>query len=229
MSTAPDVPNNGRNVVIFGGCGNVGRGAVYCHLKNGANLVFVVSRFAGKLKGLRDYFDNDKRVIEIVADVSCPRGAASAYEQVSTHQIHHVVDCIGGWVKGTLEEMSAQEYLDAQQSHLNAHFFVWKHFASVSSLESYVIVNGATKDHLPRSGITGLLAKQLSSLIELLRASTDLERVFLVELVVGGRVADDDGDTTVSYPPRVFGQIFVEIANKRVRDENGVVSARIKS
>lgn len=217
------------NVVVFGATGNVGRGAVFAHLKEGAKFVFAVSRRSQKIRALHeDYLMSDPRVIPIIANVSTIEGAQSAFEQIIgvVSEIHHVVCCVGGWIREPLSSMDGNAFMAALSSNVCSHFYVWKAFNNVSNLQTFVILNGAVKDHIPMSGVTGLCAKQLSALIQCLIPEN--QKIQLIELVVGGRVADNDDDGSVVYPTRVFGQIFVEIANGRMRPESGVISARIK-
>lgn len=75
---------------------------------------------------------------------------------------------------------------------------------------SFILVNGAAADWLPKSGFTGLLAHTVRGLSKLIREESKSSEIRVYELLISVRVAD--GPPNPGLKSAEFGNVFTALA-----------------
>lgn len=183
--------------------------------------MYAVGRDAAKLRqNLGTYLedlgaDASARVVDIVADVTTASGATEAWTKIGAHlngatKVDVLISSSGPWWKASpLHELDATTFDEAVAANLSAHFYVWRAFAKHVS-KSYILVNGAAMNYLPRVGLTGVLANALHGLISVFVNESPSHGFRCHEYLISARVADGEGPKAV--PTKKFGGTFLKIA-----------------
>jgi NAD(P)-dependent dehydrogenase (short-subunit alcohol dehydrogenase family) len=214
----------GSRCLVVGATGNIGRGAAKAFLNHGAGTVVIVGRSREKLAGITNgYLGGDKRILQIVADVSTPEGAEKAAREVSSEvgEIDHLVSSSGPWWDaGPIYRLETRVWRAAFQANVDTHFFCFREFSRImNNGGSYVIMNGAAADFLPKSGLTGICSFSVRGLCKVILAE-GVELGFRIhELLLRLRVAD--GPPNPGMKSELFGELFAAIASNSLGIEPG--------
>mmetsp|Transcript_32482 Transcript_32482/g.52616 ORF Transcript_32482/g.52616 Transcript_32482/m.52616 type:complete len:240 (+) Transcript_32482:121-840(+) len=205
----------GKIILVFGGSGNVGNGAIHAFLAQQATVV-APTRKAATAEKLRAQFKGDN-FFPIVGDVSSARDAEAIRDEVIKKHgsIDHVISSSGPWWNAPpLHEIDPALYDEIYRSNYLAHFLIYRTFLP-SILEkkgsSFTFVTGAAGE-MPGSGITGLFAANLFDLAKWAMFQSKPFPVRVNELRIGMRI-DVGGINTESHASsETFGTLFPLIA-----------------
>jgi NAD(P)-dependent dehydrogenase (short-subunit alcohol dehydrogenase family) len=155
----------------------------------------------------------------VEAEFSTPDGARDALKKtlaLLNGNIDHLVSISGPWWSiPSIRDMKPEMWREVTAANLEPHVYVYNVFAKHVKL-SYQIVNGAAKDMLPRSGITGVMANAVDGFarvaVEETRKTSGPDGLRLYNVVLSSSVGHSDSRSS-SHEPAAYGHSFVAIAS----------------
>lgn len=116
----------GKNCLVVGATGNVGKGAAHSFLINGAEKVFIVGRSEEKLITLKTkYLRENERAVPLIMNTSDESSILEAIGQsrLKDQQLDHIVSSSGPWWNTPgIKNLDAETWDKAFSANVKAHF-----------------------------------------------------------------------------------------------------------
>ncbi|KAJ3216508.1 Outer membrane efflux protein [Dinochytrium kinnereticum] len=222
-------------VLVIGGTGNIGSGAVAAFLKAGSTVI-APSRTEKSLEILKTYLKKANIPTEKLTglpgiSISDPKDAEKLAGIVKERfkGLDHVV-CSSGpwWNTPALHQLDFETFRKAGTANVDAHFLAWRFLGPLvidRPGSSFTFVNGAAKNS-PQAGLTSALATSVGGLVSVINVQTKALPVRTNELLIAVRVESDEDFEANHLTPTdslthssVFGKLFPALALSNHKSE----------
>jgi len=218
-------------VLVTGGSGRIGGGAIRAFLDEGASVIAPSRTFAGTQKIRERYGQANERLLTLIADVSDPHeceALLSDIYQFFPSGVDHVVSCSGFWWHvPPFHELPYQTFREAMTSNFEVHFTLYRTFSlhmRHKKHATYTIITGQSGDS-PSAGLTGVTQAAVWAFAAAVMKETKALALRVNEIQVGMYVGTDEEIAKMSQVAPYqsnstrFGRMFTAVALGHTRGE----------
>lgn len=217
QQASKDMFLKGKNVLVAGATGEVGRGAAFALSQAGAKTT-LVGRSAAKLQQIQHTLPGPSTVI--AADYSTLDGAQELAKQVEGKTFDLVVASSGPWWNATLAEGDLATLHNAVAANFQAQLYLYN-VLILKCTGQYIMVNGTAALGLPNSGLTGVMANACVGAAKVMHHETKAKSVDFTHALISSSVGHSQFRAK-THDPNEFGRVFVAMfLNMHLVDADG--------
>lgn len=180
-----------KTVLVFGGSGIVGQGAIRALLEK-AYRVVAVFRDAESADKAKSRLGNpsENTFVSVLGTLDSDEAASALRDSVNkAGEITDVLASIGGWwQKGPILQQSLEEYNAVQKGHLQPHFMAVKTFLPLIADKegsSYTFITGGLSNYVvPNAGFITLFVGAVAKLALVVRSEYSTKPVRVNEFCI---------------------------------------------